>query len=186
MLLDIGVGILLGLWLGPDSIRSTNVWFGIIFALLPDSDVLFYFALKKSKLLSFRSHRELLHFPLLYLLVGVMLVAVLSPKWLPLFIAASTVHFIHDSVGIGWGIPLFYPLYNKYFKFFYQYDLKLAGIPQKSMWIWSRQEQNKLIDKYRDPHWSSHIFLHPIKYVRNWRLLELAIFIIAMIILLIH
>ncbi len=181
MLLDIGVGILLGLWLGPGD-QTSSVLLGILFTLLPDIDVLIYFLIKRFGSKTFKDHREILHYPLPYLAIGGILVLIISPAWLPLFIAASMVQFIHDSVGIGWGIPWLYPFSRKYFKFFYQYDLKRAGQSQKTVWAWSKQEQHELLDKYGDPEWHKHTF-HFIKYAPWWHLFEASVFLVALVLL---
>lgn len=186
MLLDIGVGILLGLWLGPSTSATINVLLGISFVLLPDLDTPIYFAIRRTKVGSkLRDHRELFHYPLIFIGVGVVLMALVSPRLVPLFVAGSLAQYAHDSFGTGWGIPWLYPLSNKYFKFLYQYDLHKAGQPQKLMWVWSKPEQNQLIDAYGDKEWHKHTF-QIFKHAKAWHLFEIAVFVIALVVLIVR
>ena len=186
MLLDIGAGILLGLWLGPSGSTLANVLLGIGLVLLPDLDTLIYFSIRRTRLGSrLRDHRELFHYPLIYLTVGSLIVVLTYPKLLPLFIAGSLAQFVHDSFGTGWGIPWLFPISRKYFKFIYQYDLRQAGQPQWLVWAWTKPEMNQLSDKYGDKDWYKHTF----QIARDatwWHLFELAVFIIAVIVLIVR
>jgi hypothetical protein len=189
MFLDIGVGILLGLWLGPSHSTFSNVAFGIMFTLLPDSDIFLYFTLrnllKKKFNKQLREHRVFFHYPLPFLVIVGSVVYWLNPSLLPLFIAGTLVQFIHDSIGPGWGIPWFYPFSKKYFKFFYQLDLHLTNQPQKLMWVWSKEEQIKLGDEYINASWRKNLF-HFIKAAPMWNLFEFCLLIIGLSVLIIH
>lgn len=184
---DIGIGILLGLLFGPNESVLINASLGAVFVLLPDFDLIIYYLLKWTRIFSFnkhlRDHRELFHYPLIYLLIGILLLSLINPLLIPLFITASLAQFIHDSIGIGWGIPWFYPFSKRYFKFFYQYDLHRAKQPQKIMWSWTKQEQNRLSDKYGDKDWHKHTFQIN-EYALWWHLGEVTVLVIAFIVLL--
>lgn len=184
---DIGIGILLGLWLGPQDSALANAGIGVLFVLLPDLDLLIYYFLRWTRLFGLykklRDHRELFHYPLIYILVGILILYIVSPSLIPLFIAASLAQFMHDSFGIGWGIPWLYPFSKRYFKFLYQYDLHRAKRPQKIVWAWTKQEQNKLNDKYGDKEWHKHTF-QITEYAMWWHIGEIAVLGSALVVLL--
>ncbi len=188
MLLDIGAGILLGLWLGPSHSTLFNVLFGVLFTLLPDSDTFIYFYLRKhsekfhQKL---QDHRVFFHYPLPYLLIGIVIILLVYPPILPLFIFGTIEQFLHDSIGPGWGIPWLYPFYKRYFKFFYQLDLSIAKQPQKIAWVWSKEEQDRLTREYGDADWSKHK-MYFFKATPLWWIFELLVFVIALITLAVH
>ncbi len=182
---DIGIGILLGLWLGPQDSILVNAALGALLVLLPDADMLFFLTFKRLKIKGterLRDHRELFHYPLIYMFCGIVLLVILWPALIPLFIAASLTQFVHDSVGIGWGIPWLYPFSKKYYKFLYQYDLHHAGQPQKFVWVWSKSEQNKLFDKYGDKDWHKHTF-QITQYAFWWHLSEIFVLLIGIAVL---
>lgn len=184
---DIGIGILLGLRLGPLDSTLANAAIGALLVLLPDFDLIIYYFLRWTRLFGFykklRDHRELFHYPLIYIFLGILVLYFISPSLIPLFIAASLAQFLHDSFGIGWGIPWIYPLSKKYFKFFYQYDLHRAKQPQKIIWVWSKQEQNKLSDRYGDKKWHKHTFQIR-EYAMWWHVGEIIVLLVALTVLL--
>lgn len=190
MPLDIGIGIILGLLLSPfDSNVAANVITGIIFCLLPDLDAIIYYGSKLFRIGSidkkFSDHRDLLHYPLILIFFGVIVLSIINPNLILIFVSGSFVHFIHDSIGTGWGIPWLYPLSQTRYKFFYQYDLKREGQTQKLMWRWSKSEQETLIDKYGDDEWHKHTFQFW-KYATAWQVFELIVFAISISILIIY
>lgn len=64
-------------------------------------------------------HRDLLHYPMLYLPLGSLLVLLLTNYFYSLlFLLCSLLHFLHDSIGVGWGIKWLWPFSNKNFKLF--------------------------------------------------------------------
>ena len=185
---DIGIGILLGLWFAPfGDHNSSNIWLGIMFVLLPDIDILIYYGLKvigRRKLTRrFIDHRDMLHYPLLYLTLGTLVVAAMNPHLVLLFVVCILVHFLHDSIGIGWGIPWLWPLNHIYYKFLYQYDLQKANKPRQLVWAWSRTEQETLSQQFGDQDWDKHSY-QIWKYAPMWRLGEIATLLIGILALL--
>lgn len=182
MPLDVGIGILLGLVLGPEQTVIANALLGVVFVLLPDADVIVFYLLRSLRVKRFKDHRELFHYPLVYIGLGTVILLAFQPAWIPLFVAASLAQFLHDSIGIGWGIPWLYPFSNRYFKFFYQYDLHRAKQPQKFMWVWSKSEQRELLDKYGDPDWHKHTF-QVREYAFWWHVAEIVVLLIGLLVL---
>lgn len=180
MLLDIGVGILSSIFLsrffgiGPN---PTFLAAGILFSFLPDIDY-FFASLFISNQTGSRAHehRTILHYPLLFIPTGsIILFATLNYRFAMLFALASLLHFLHDSIGIGWGIPWLYPFSRNNYVFFYQYDLAQHAIPQKLFYSLSPAEVDHLSSQYGDEHWMKHIYLqlHP------YAIVELMVFILA-------
>lgn len=64
-----------------------------------------------------RDHRDGLHFPILFLITGAAILY-FNTFWGVLFLLATSLHFINDMYGTGWGIALFWPLSNRRYKFF--------------------------------------------------------------------
>src|SRR6185436_6524853 len=114
MLLDIGVGILAALWFGEP------VWLGILFALLPDIDAVINFARFRSTRFAYR-HRDLLHLPIIYVLIA-FAVYFFNPPVAALFLICTLLHFVHDSIGIGWGVQWLWPFCTDHFSFLYLYQ----------------------------------------------------------------
>lgn len=189
MFLDIGAGIILGILLGPSHSTTFNVSLGILFCLLPDFDLFFYLTFRKAfnKLSGkrFRDHRELFHHPLPFIVAGSIILAIFKPDLIPLFIVGSLEHFLHDSIGPGWGIDWAYPFSKKYFKLFCQLDMYHAGVPQKVIWIWDKKEMNNLTDKYGDEEWIKHMPEY-LKLAPIWWSSEFSVFVLGIIVLITH
>lgn len=178
MPLDIGVGILSSIFLSRFfnvSLSSIFVDAGILFALLPDID--FLITSKKSIGPKGHEHRNILHYPLLFIPVGTLLIFFFDYRLAMLFAVTTFLHFLHDSIGIGWGVQWLYPFSRNHYGFLYQYDL-----PRKFMYVWTAEEVEGLSREHGDPHWIKNIYfkLHP------YAIIELMVFIIAVIILIIQ
>jgi hypothetical protein len=93
---------------------------GIGFAMSPDIDAIPEL-LRRGKVAASREHesdhRELLHYPIVFVVAGV-LVFVYYPFWGALFLSATLFHFLNDLYGTGWGVSLFWPLTKDRFKLF--------------------------------------------------------------------
>ena len=85
-------------------------------------------------------------------------------------------HFIHDSVGIGWGVQWLYPFKKDHYSFFYQYDT-YSKIPKKLIYVWKDGEIERLEREYGNPNWFHDIYLrgHP------YGLVEYAVFLAALV-----
>jgi membrane-bound metal-dependent hydrolase YbcI (DUF457 family) len=127
MFLDIGLGIFVAIVTVSIFQIDFSVYllvFSILFALLPDADFL-YFYLKKHDTKYDHKHRDIIHFPLIYLPIGTFIVwSLMGNIWALSFFLSSLGHFIHDGIGIGWGIKWLYPFSKKNYAFFYLYSKK--------------------------------------------------------------
>jgi hypothetical protein len=120
LLADIGHGIIAVLLVGL-LLQVTLSWHfivGILLGLLPDIDVIPRL-LRSGSVVPTKEdpldHRDYLHFPLLFILVG-LLVAFVDTYWGGVFIIATTLHFINDTWGTGDGIMWLWPISRKKYK----------------------------------------------------------------------
>jgi len=181
MLLDIALGLvaasayafLSGLGLTPQLLML-----GVAFALLPDADFLISAARKRSFLKVDHTHRDLLHYPLPYLLVGGLITQALAPALVPLFLILSIAHFVHDSVGIGWGIPWLFPLVQGHLKLFSDRE---GGFSWTDAVFWKPEERARLVARHHDPDWIAH---HHRGFSRTVAV-ELALLLVALAVLII-
>lgn len=180
MLLDIGLGILIPLGLAKGlalPFTDSFVLWGIAFFLLPDIDFVFHMLRGRLKNHDHK-HREGLHYPILFLIIGLVICFYSLPYGL-LFLLCTMAHFIHDSIGIGWGIQWFYPISKNYYIFFYHYSLSAIGhLPNKAVRILTPQEKRILEEKYADNNWFKNVYLkfHP------YAIVELVVFLVAMVV----
>ena len=180
MLLDIGSGILTAIFVS---------WFfgmpvggllaiSIAFALLPDADFIFHtFKRRRHKEHSHR-HRELLHYPIPFIAVGTIIASWFGVEYGILFAIASSAHFMHDSIGIGWGVQWLYPFGKKHYGFIYRYQAPgREKVKQRILHVWPHEEIDLLVEKHGDPDWIKNIYLrfHP------YAIFELIIFLISLI-----
>ena len=145
-------------------LTPTMFFGGVVFALLPDVDLIKIFFQKEGRDAGrdFK-HRDLLHYPLPYLILGTALVWFLGgPLWASIFFFASLLHFLHDSIGIGWGVKWLYPFSKNSFAFFYHYEVQRNNLPKKLMYVWSPEEVDRL-SRNGDKNWIKNIYfsLHP-------------------------
>lgn len=185
MPLDIGIGLIIGLLVN-DFFDVNNYLamaaLGVILTLLPDLDFI-VMKFKPAKYRQMERHRELFHLPLLYLSIGTLIFSVFGLPFVSLFILASVVHFIHDSVGIGWGVMWLYPFRSDSYSFIYQIDTwKHVDIGRKFVYIWPRRDITKLSERYGDKDWIRHTYgdFHP------YAIIEFTVFFTGIIALLLY
>lgn len=180
MLLDIGLGIIWGLLF--ESLSTAHslgvfVWFGIAAALSPDLDFI-YHLLSGGNLHDDQRHREVLHKPY-FLLLGWIIVAVVADTTLAwLFVVGALGHFIHDSIGIGWGVQWLSPFKSDHYTFLYlaHTSVDKPAPPKKLLYVWPNRDIDKLNQRYGDEDWFKNTYLrwHP------FAIFELVIFVIAL------
>ena len=166
MPLDIGIGIFSAIIVGKlfgVELTPLLVGAGIVLANLPDLDGVYTFLRNGNDFKAVSKHRELIHYPLIYLPVGALAALPFGAEWSVLFLLASFGHFVHDSIGIGWGIPWLWPFTNKNYTFIYRYSPPGKKLPQRLIHRWERDRLDELIDEYGDPDWLKNIYfrLHP-------------------------
>lgn len=182
MLLDIGVGIILGIiadGMSDMHASSTFVLFGIFAALSPDMDFI-YHLLTGGTVKDDHRHREVLHQPI-FLFVGALLIAGLfSPILGLLFLAGALSHFVHDSIGIGWGVQWLYPIKTDHYTFLYRvHTADKPKPPRKLIYVWPNKDIDDLNEKYGDEEWfkNTYIKLHP------FAIIETVVFVAALALL---
>ncbi len=184
MFADIGIGIILSV--GVSKIFSVELtWFlvflGVIFALIPDFD--FILALiskcfKNSFIKSYDFHREISHFPIIYLIVS-LLVFLFAGKFFGfLFFFGTLCHFLHDSVGTGWGIKWFWPFSKKSYKLFSDQQGRLFW----KIAIWDEEALHETQVKFGNPNWIRDIYFRPTVVSIS----EFAILVVGIIVLIIN
>lgn len=136
----------------------------ILFTLSPDLDAIIS-AIKRGNLGDENHfHRNLMHYPLIFTPAGAVLtVVILGKEYAILFVLASIFHFLHDSIGTGWGVRWLYPFSKKNYKLFYQVDTWKKEA-RKLIYAWSPEELKAVMKKYHNPNWLKEIYLqgHPI------------------------
>ena len=180
MLLDIGLGLaaaIIAAYAGDMPLTNSLAWAGMFYALLPDLDALWYLLRKKNLAKGSYEHRDALHFPLLYIPIGTAVMYAIYPEHALLFALGGLFHFIHDSIGIGWGVEWLFPFSRKHFSFFYIYRPKRAErLPWQWAYAWEHRDLAALDDKYGDADWIRNIYLkaHP------YAIAEFALFLAAL------
>lgn len=176
MLLDIGVGIILGLLLGGLDGGASLFWYpviGILFALLPDLDFVATMLRRRSS----ERHRDGIHYPLILTPLVAALVYLIWPDFTWLAVAALLSHFLHDSVGIGWGVKWLFPFSSNSFSFFYHIEdvTSKKRFPRRMVYVWREAELSQLMRVYGDPNWFRNIYLawHP------YAIFEVTVFLIG-------
>lgn len=156
MLLDIGLGIFAAIIVASLTgihIDAMTMFVPILFVLIPDLDFLLYLVKRKPDEFS-HEHRNLLHNPLLFIPIGsIAIFFFIGLNFTYLFLLCSFAHFIHDSIGTGWGIRWLYPFSKKYYKFFSDKQGKLSSNLVVS---WTPEEQSRAAAEFGDPNWLSN------------------------------
>ena len=183
MFLDIAIGILTAIGISEFFDMPLNALFvagGILFALLPDIDYLF-FCIRDGNQKYAHQHRDLIHYPLFYIPLGMIAASLVNVHWGLLFGITSLLHFQHDSIGIGWGIKWLWPFSQKSFKLFSRKDGQLSW-SWRHYAAWTPQELKIVAETHGDPNWFRNIYLrwHP------YAIVEFLAFLIALIVLLFH
>jgi len=180
LLADIGIGIfsaIIASRLFQTKLTLFTVIIGIVFALLLDTDFLVEWIKRKRMPGKFsHEHRNLFHFPLFYIPIGSFVVFWFGWIYLFLFIFNSLLHFLHDSLGIGWGIKWAYPFSKRNYKFFTGDDNRFS---KRFIISWNKEELQKTVEKYGDPNWIKNIYFRPTLI----SITEVAIFLISLVVL---
>lgn len=158
MPLDIGAGILLSLFVADYFGTEPTLFFvllGIIFALLPDIDMISYLLRKRKH----HDHRSFTHYPLLYVPASIFVFIFFGSMYGILFVLCILTHLIHDTVGLGWGISWLAPFSYRKFRF-----LSPTG-NKNGAWeffrTWLPQDEPKLVERQDDPSWVTTYYFRP-------------------------
>jgi membrane-bound metal-dependent hydrolase YbcI (DUF457 family) len=180
MFLDIGMGILVAIFTSQyyhAYLGELLVVGGIFFALSPDADFLLYY-FKNGITREDYQHRNMIHYPLLFLPIGTFVVYVLGGEmWAVLFFLGALSHFVHDSIAIGWGIKWLYPFSSKNYVFLYHYSkVKKRGL-RKLIFAFDKSALNDIVAEHWGDEWFNDIYRHwhPIAIV------EFGVFLISIV-----
>lgn len=185
MFLDIGIGIFVSIFTSFVFDFEISFWLiliSVFFAVAPDVDFLYFFP-KRGDTKYDHNHRSIIHYPLLYLPAGTILFwMVFGNIWATVFFFSSLFHFIHDSIGIGWGVRWLYPFSNRNYAFFYLYSKKIKKGLRGFIFSFSPKELSKCVSEHGDADWVKNIYYkwHPIAIV------ELLFFLVALIVLFLY
>lgn len=164
MPLDLGLGLVSGV-LAHHVFGISPGWailLAVTFILLPDLDGVIQ-VVRRGRLggMDFQ-HRDLLHRPLLYVPIGTTL-AFLAAGWqiAILFAAMSLAHFLHDSIGTGWGVAWLRPFSRDYFKFFSEDKGDASVTWRKTVVRWTPEQQRAIAAQYGNPNWLRDMYLRP-------------------------
>lgn len=164
MPLDIGVGLLLGV-ASRQFIELPYIaclLLGIAAALLPDLDYVWRMIKPNGKLDS--THRDILHYPLLLSPSAALIGYIISPGVALLFLVGTLLHFIHDSIGVGFGVKWLYPFNKNSYMFFFQASTpRNKNMPKRVIYSWDDDQRAEMIETYGYDKWIRHLYfrLHP-------------------------
>ncbi len=169
---------------------------GVLFTMSPDLDAIPELLKNGSVAASAKhahDHRDMLHYPIVFIIIGIILMYFV-PFWGWLFLIATTLHFLNDSFGTGWGVSLLWPLTNKRYKLFCRRANLLKSIlKEKGLWsqlsddekrlrfivAWSHTELTEYIQKYGIEDWVERYYLR-----LNWiSTIEYSSFVAAILLL---
>ncbi|NTW46340.1 MAG: hypothetical protein HGB18_04815 [Candidatus Moranbacteria bacterium] len=183
MFLDIGIGILSSIGVSAAfgiPLSFGTVTAGILLSLGPDLDYLYHIFRRGHGENDFE-HRNLLHLPLLYLPIGTAVAFLLAgPMPAVLFLVTSLAHFVHDSIGIGWGVRWLYPFSKDNIAFLYLYSQRIRQGLRQPVFVFDAESLARTVREHGDADWKRNIYgkLHPIAIV------EYSVFVLSLVILL--
>lgn len=165
-LLDIALGLLVA-YLVTDWWGMEPAWphflFGALFAWLPDVDAIWHYIRTREVAAHADNptdHRDGLHYPLVYVPTGALgLWLLVGDMWAMLFLAASLLHFMHDTFGTGWGVKWLYPFSRNNYKMFSEKDGSPSWRPVVS---WAPAETRQVMVEHGDSEWIQNLFLRPL------------------------
>ncbi len=157
MFLDIKLGLLWALLIGLFFEQPlTPLWLlaGVLFALLPDTDFWIEYMQRGTvggKVIG--AHRTLFHNPLPYIPVALFIGTLFGPEWMLLFALGAFSHFVHDLSGMGYGIRLFWPFSERWYKFFSNQEGAIHYDFDHLVMSWSPEEMRDLVAQRGNDNW---------------------------------
>ncbi len=180
---DVGIGILaiafLSFCYGEDFHRS--LWF-LPLIFLPDLDALPELLERGNVGASrncIRDHRERLHVPLLFLVPAGLLSYHVGYEGMVVF-TLFYLHFLHDSILTGWGVPWFAPFSDVRVKFFASEQNNASLRRRDWVRVWKRTRLPYLIEKFGDEDWIRNHYLR----ITPTSVIEYSTFIAGIVVLL--
>lgn len=184
MFLDLGVAILTAVFF--DYLFVVNfyllLFFSLLISLLPDLDYVVFWLQGKHKAKAYK-HRNLFHYPLLYLPLGFAIFYLLFNQIYALaFLFISFLHFVHDSIACGRRIRWLFPFTKNFYAFVYMY----FGVRRRGIWkllfVFNKKFLKIFDKKHADKNWLTNIYKkwHPIA------VFETTVFIVSLAVLFFH
>jgi len=167
MPLDVGVGLILGILLS--HLNSYNhglcLAIGVAASLLYDLDFIWSAVRTKSVIAPGTEHRDGLHYPLIVIPFLGVLGSLINPALGLVLALGALLHFIHDSIGVEFGVKWLFPFKKNSYAFFYHTGLPTnKGMPREKLYSWSDKEREEARKRYGDPERIKHIYLRPHPY----------------------
>lgn len=123
-------------------------------------------------------HRDILHWPLVYVPVGSIVVGYLAGwQFGTLFFTLSLAHFIHDSIGTGWGVAWLRPFSRRYYKFLSLQHGDASFTLKNFVASWTPDEQHEAASKYGNPNWIRDMYIYPIERYRKMLVVEVIVLV---------
>lgn len=156
----------------------------VVFIVLVDIDCLFRIA-EKGWIPGFgHEHRDWLHWPLIYMPLGTVIIWYMAGwQFGVLFLALSLAHFIHDSIGVGWGVAWLRPFSSRYYKFFSRPAEDASVTFTRLVVSWTPEEQKEVAAKYGNPYWIRDTYIYPKRQYRTIFLVDIIGLIVGTVVL---
>ncbi len=168
MPLDIGIGIIMAIVaseLFRVQLNFLLVLVGVIGALAPDFDYIVHL-LQGGTSRNEQHHRELDHYPLLFVpIIGIIGWYLGGAPWSFLLAIGSLLHFIHDSIGVGWGVAWLFPFTTDAYSFFYLFQPPhKPSFSKRLVYVWRKNDIERLQRDYGDEEWLRNVYFsfHPL------------------------
>lgn len=161
MFLDMGVGMLLGIWLPPYFGVDTSWWWvvvGCVAVLLPDVDIGAEGIPHTHWLKRYvGEHRGVLHRPLLWAVISFCVWMSGAPLYASLLFFGTFFHLVHDTFFLGWGIMWMWPWRQTKWSFFRDAHGRITSDCVR----WEPHEEVTMRHRYGTRHWVRDFYLRP-------------------------
>jgi len=159
---DIGLGFLIAVFVSHFFHFEPSMLF-IVFcvcaALLPDIDFIAELLIHKDIAgKEIRVHREMLHYPITYIPLIILAYLIVGPQWGIALGLGILTHFLHDSIGIGFGIAWIWPFSKRNYKFFAAPN---GYISWNLLQSWAHSDLGKLARDWGIDDWVTKVYIKP-------------------------
>jgi membrane-bound metal-dependent hydrolase YbcI (DUF457 family) len=178
---DTGIGLILGVLLNSNTELNLLLCLiiGIFASLLPDLD--FVYKYLKTQKVPTTEHRDGLHYPLLVVPIAGAIGWLFNPEIGIVLAIGTLIHFLHDSIGIGFGVKWLFPFKKNSYLFLFQIKTpNNLDMPKKRLYSLTDKERAVMISKYGYNDWIRFVYLKP----NPWGMFEYSVLIIGIIVLL--
>jgi hypothetical protein len=131
---------------------------GLLFSVLPDLDgSKEFFHYGKIDAGEHGDHRDGLHYPLVWAIIGVILIFI-NPFIGTLFTLCVLTHFFNDSWGTGWGVEWLWPFSNKSYKLFSQNNVDADTSCTSLVTSWEPEAKNETAKRLSNANWLEDVY----------------------------